>query len=64
MASGKLSGCLDKLEADRRGMVVLAYCYGWSREELAGRFSRPVATIKTVLRRSLIVLKECLGGRD
>ncbi len=56
------SACLDKLEADRRGMVVLAYCYGWSREELAGRFARPVATVKTVLRRSLIVLKECLGG--
>jgi len=64
MAAGKLKGCLDKLEADRRGMVVLAYCCGWSREELAARFSRPVATIKTVLRRSLIVLKECLGGRD
>ena len=62
MASGKLSSCLDRLEPDRRGMVVLAYCYGWSREELAARFLRPVATIKTVLRRSLIVLKECLGG--
>lgn len=62
LASSRLSACLDKLEADRRGMVVLAYCYGWSREELAGRFAKPVATVKTVLRRSLIVLKECLGG--
>jgi RNA polymerase sigma-70 factor (ECF subfamily) len=62
LASGRLAACLDKLEADRRGMVVLAYCYGWSREELAGRFQRPVATVKTLLRRSLIVLKECVGG--
>jgi RNA polymerase sigma-70 factor (ECF subfamily) len=62
LASGRLSSCLGKLEADRRGMVVLAYCYGWSREELAARFGRPVATIKTVLRRSLMTLKECLGG--
>lgn len=55
--------CLEGLEPDRRGMVLLAYCYGWSREELARRFDRPVATVKTLLRRSLIVLKECLGGR-
>lgn len=59
---GVLTACLEKLEADRRGMVLLAYCYGWSREELSRRFDRPVATVKTVLRRSLIVLKECLGA--
>jgi RNA polymerase sigma-70 factor (ECF subfamily) len=29
---------------------------------LSKRFDRPVATIKTLLRRSLIALKECLGG--
>ena len=62
LASGRLASCLDQLDVDRRGMVVLAYCYGWSREELAGRFDRPVATVKTLLRRSLIALKECLGG--
>jgi RNA polymerase sigma-70 factor (ECF subfamily) len=60
----RLKGCLERLEPDRRGMVLLAYCHGWSREELAQRFDRPVATIKTILRRSLIALKECLGGGD
>ncbi|MEO8669057.1 MAG: sigma-70 family RNA polymerase sigma factor [Bauldia sp.] len=60
-AGGALTSCLEKLDADRRGMVLLAYCYGWSREELSRRFDKPVATVKTVLRRSLIVLKECLG---
>jgi RNA polymerase sigma-70 factor (ECF subfamily) len=58
----QLQGCLDRLEGDRRKMVLLAYCEGWSREELAERFGRPVATVKTILRRSLIALKECLGG--
>lgn len=58
----QLRSCLERLETDRRGMILLAYCYGWSREELADRFGRPVATVKTILRRSLIVLKECLGG--
>jgi RNA polymerase sigma-70 factor (ECF subfamily) len=63
LATGnQLQSCLDRLEVDKRGMVLLAYCYGWSREELASRFDRPVATVKTILRRSLIVLKECLGG--
>jgi RNA polymerase sigma-70 factor (ECF subfamily) len=62
LATSRLSTCLGGLEADRRGMLILAYCYGWSREELAGRFGKPVATVKTILRRSLALLKECLGG--
>lgn len=57
----RLAGCLDRLATDRRGMVLLAYCHGWSRDELSRRFDRPVATVKTILRRSLIELKECLG---
>ena len=62
LASGRLAACLGKLDEDRRRMVVLAYCSGLSREELAERFGRPVATVKTLLRRSLIALKECIGG--
>ncbi|WP_244669881.1 sigma-70 family RNA polymerase sigma factor [Kaistia sp. 32K] len=58
-----LRRCLEGLDADRRGMVLLAYSYGYSREELSRRFDKPVATVKTILRRSLIALKECLGGR-
>ncbi|MBN8996549.1 MAG: sigma-70 family RNA polymerase sigma factor [Rhizobiales bacterium] len=61
-AGSGLARCLDRMEPDRRTMVLLAYCEGWSREELAERFNRPVATVKTLLRRSLILLKECLGG--
>ncbi len=64
MAGTQLAGCLKGLDEDRRSMVLLAYCHGWSRDELAQRFSRPVATIKTLLRRSLIALKECLGDLD
>jgi len=60
-AGSGLARCLETMEADRRTMVLLAYCQGWSREELAERFSRPVATVKTLLRRSLLSLKECLG---
>jgi RNA polymerase sigma-70 factor, ECF subfamily len=61
LAASGLAACLDNIEPDRRNMVMLAYCYGWSREELSKRFDRPVATVKTLLRRSLLALKECLG---
>jgi RNA polymerase sigma-70 factor (ECF subfamily) len=60
----KLEACLDGLPAERKDMILLAYYSGWSREELAEKFSKPVNTVKTVLRRSLAVLRECLDGRD
>lgn len=58
-----LSKCLGALPPDRRELVLLAYHQGYSREELAEKFARPVTTIKTILRRSLILLKDCLDGR-
>jgi RNA polymerase sigma-70 factor, ECF subfamily len=54
--------CLKVLGEDARDMVLLAYHHGFSREELAERFARPVATVKTILRRSLAALKGCLDG--
>lgn len=57
----RLLSCLDGLDPERRRIVVQAYCHGLSRDELAARFSHPVATIKTWLRRSLLQLRECLG---
>ena len=58
----RLADCLTRLEPDRRQLVVLAYCEGLSRDELAGRFGQPVNTVKTWLRRSLAQLKGCLGS--
>lgn len=56
----RLSQCLARLDVERREMVLLAYRDGFSREELSERLGRPVGTIKTWLRRSLIELKVCL----
>jgi RNA polymerase sigma-70 factor (ECF subfamily) len=39
---------------------MLAYCDGYSREELAARFARPVNTIKSWLHRSIGVLRTCM----
>lgn len=56
----KLVKCLDRLEGNRREIVVLAYCHGLSREDLSRRFATPVPTIKTWLHRSLAQLRNCL----
>jgi RNA polymerase sigma-70 factor (ECF subfamily) len=58
---GRLYACLDGLGADRKELVLLVYHHGMTREEIAGRLGRPVATVKTWLRRSLAQLKDCLG---
>ncbi|WP_267425921.1 sigma-70 family RNA polymerase sigma factor [Methylobacterium sp. GC_Met_2] len=55
-----LLACLGRLEARQRDCVVLAYCKGYSREELARRFDHPVNTIKTWLHRALAALKTCI----
>jgi RNA polymerase sigma factor (sigma-70 family) len=55
-----LRTCLSKLDEEARNCVILAYCSGFSREELAERFGRPVGTIKTLLHRSVRLLKACL----
>lgn len=58
-----LRRCLGDVEPQTREMIVLAYCNGNSREELAMRFDRPVNTIKTLLHRGLAALKSCLDAR-
>lgn len=55
--------CLGRLDDEQRLCVLLAYQDGYSREELAERFERPVGTIKTWLHRALARLKECLDDR-
>jgi RNA polymerase sigma-70 factor, ECF subfamily len=56
-----LTACLERMEKDRREMLLLAYHHGMSREELAAKYGAPVATVKTWLRRGLLQLRACLG---
>jgi RNA polymerase sigma-70 factor (ECF subfamily) len=57
----RLLACMGGLEEEHRRVILLAYYNGWSREQLAETFDKPVNTIKTWLRRSLIQIRECLG---
>jgi RNA polymerase sigma-70 factor (ECF subfamily) len=59
-----LRHCLGEIDEPARTCVLLAYYEGYSREELAQRFDRPVNTIKTWLHRALAVLKTCLDKTD
>jgi RNA polymerase sigma-70 factor, ECF subfamily len=60
----RLADCLKALGEEGREMILLAYRDGLSREELGVRFGRPVNTVKTLLRRGLAQLKDCLGSHD
>ena len=57
-----LIACLERLDDDKRAILMLAYYHGASREALAKRFGRPVPTIKTWLQRSLAQLRDCLSS--
>ena len=56
----QLRRCLGRLDAPQLECVVLAYCNGYSREELARHFTAQVPTIKTWLHRALNALRQCL----
>jgi RNA polymerase sigma-70 factor, ECF subfamily len=52
--------CLATLEPEKAEAVRGAYLDGYSYEELAQKYSVPLNTMRTWLRRSLIKLRECL----
>lgn len=57
----RLLECVGQLEPERQKLVLLAYYNGWSREQLATKFEKPVNTVKTWLRRSMLDIRACLG---
>jgi RNA polymerase sigma-70 factor (ECF subfamily) len=58
----RLLACMGGLDEEHRRVILLAYYNGWSREQLARKFDKPVNTIKTWLRRGLIQIRECLSA--
>lgn len=57
----RIDTCLQELDADRAGAIKGAYLDGESYQNLSDRYSVPLNTMRTWLRRSLIALKECLS---
>lgn len=56
----RIEGCLGELDPDRADAVRGAYLDGYSYDELAARYSVPLNTMRTWLRRSLLKLRDCL----
>jgi RNA polymerase sigma-70 factor (ECF subfamily) len=56
-----LKQCLERLDPNRRRLVILAFVEGFSHAELSAQFVIPLGTIKSTIRRSLAALKECLA---
>ena len=52
----RLRAALERLDPERRALVVRAYCLGLTREQIARATGRPVATIKIWVRRTLLEL--------
>jgi RNA polymerase sigma-70 factor (ECF subfamily) len=55
-----LGHCLRELESRQRQCVLLAYAEGYTHGELAERLGCPLGTVKSLIRRGLLRLKECL----
>ena len=56
----KLRNCMNELEAAQRQSVFTAFFEGLTHAEIAARFSEPIGTVKSRIRRALIALKACL----
>ena len=55
-----LDVCLERLNAQQRQSLALAFYDGLSHAEVAAQMAQPLGTVKSWLRRSLINLKDCL----
>jgi len=57
-----LNNCLSELEKKQSQSILMAYLYGYSREDISNYFDTPVNTIKSWIRRGLGRLKLCLSN--
>jgi RNA polymerase sigma-70 factor (ECF subfamily) len=61
VSSEALARCLDGLKARQREVILLAYLYGHTHDELSRITGSPLGTIKAWIRRGLESLRQCLG---
>ncbi len=59
-SQGDLRSCLERLSERQQQAVMLAYYYGYSREEIAAKLNSAVGTVKSWLHRGLQRLEQCL----
>lgn len=57
-----LSTCMERLSTAQRQSIALAFFHGLSHAEIAAQMRQPLGTVKSWVRRALLVLKDCLQG--
>ncbi len=60
-ASGAVRDSLDRLSAEHRQCLTLAFFDGMSHQQIAEHLNRPVGTVKSWLRRTLLTLRPVLS---
>ena len=58
--SAALRTCLETVEPPRRRLVLLAFIQGMTQSEIATHVGQPLGTVKSSIRRALLVLRSCL----
>lgn len=58
----RLSACMERLGAEQRRCLQLAYVDGYTHSDIARVLGTPLGTIKSWLRRSLQALKQCMDA--
>ena len=60
--NARLRTCLGGLEPRARQGITLAFVHGMSHPEVAGRMDLPLGTVKSLIRRGLLNLRECMSS--
>ncbi len=59
---GRMEDCFEQLAPRQRDLLCAAYVMGQSHGELARERSLPLGTVKTLIRRAVLALRDCLGA--
>ena len=62
LSQGRLQQCFDALKAQQRELLTDSYVLGLSHAELSARRGMALGTVKTIIRRSVLALRDCLAG--
>ena len=60
--NARLRTCLEGLEPRARQGITYAFVHGLSHPEVAGRMDMPLGTVKSIIRRGLMSLRECMSS--
>ena len=61
LSQGRVRECFDALKPQQRELLTDSYVLGLSHSELSLRRGLALGTVKTIIRRSVLALRDCLG---